>query len=118
MVRILVVEDEVLIAMMLGDWLTEMGHELVGPAHTVAEALKLIESSAPAAALIDVNLHGEKSDAIADVLAARNVPMAFATGMSSDAISERFSNSLALAKPYDYEAIRNVVEKLLSRSPG
>lgn len=116
--RILVVEDEVLISMLLGDWLSEMGHELVGPAHTVAEALALIETNAPAAALLDVNLHGEKCDAIADVLAARNVPMAFATGSHADAIAERFSGSLTLAKPYDFDSVSTVVGKLLSRSPA
>lgn len=90
----------------------------MGPAHTVAEAFATVVNCAPAAAILDVNLHGERCEPAADVLAAGNVPMAFATGLHSNAISDRFSGSLTLAKPYDFEQMSPVVSSLLSKAEG
>jgi CheY-like chemotaxis protein len=62
MARILIVEDEPLIAMMLAEWLVELGHEALGPAETVGDALRLIEETAPSAAILDINLQDQRCE--------------------------------------------------------
>lgn len=79
--RILVVEDDVLIAMELGERLADMGYEVLGPAHTVAEAEALLaKGRQPDAALLDANLAGQSSVPLGAVLARSGVPLAFCTG--------------------------------------
>lgn len=115
MIRILVVEDEPLIAMMLAEWLVEMGHEPLGPARTVSEALALIDGDKPDAAMLDVNLAGERCDRIVEVLSALMVPIAFATGGDTQSLPASFNNSVTLAKPYDFDAVRGAVESLVGK---
>jgi DNA-binding response OmpR family regulator len=79
--RILVVEDDVLIAMELGERLADMGYDVLGPAHTLAEAEAVLASGAPPdAALLDANIAGQSSVALGATLARRGVPLAFCTG--------------------------------------
>lgn len=115
MPRILVLDDEPLIAMMVEDWLMDLGHEIVGPAHSVASALSLLEQSAPDAAILDISLAGETSYAVADVLAARGIPFVFATGRSIDGLEERFRSAPTLSKPFDLDALTNVIAQLTAR---
>ncbi|MBC7985691.1 MAG: response regulator [Sphingomonadaceae bacterium] len=105
--RILVVEDEPLIAMMVEDMLHDFGAIVIGPAASVAEALALIEEAVLDAALLDVNLRGERSDAVADALEARGVPFALATGYGESAVG------VALAKPYGGDRLVTVLAGLL-----
>jgi CheY-like chemotaxis protein len=120
MARILVVEDEPLIAMMLGDWLEELGHQAIGPAATVGSAIDLAVSGSPDYALVDVNLAGTRSDPVAEVLISRDVPFAFATGSAADGMIHLYPSVPTLSKPYDFEALRSVLERLQrsSRSPA
>ncbi|WP_261404766.1 response regulator [Chenggangzhangella methanolivorans] len=79
--RILLVEDEAMIAMLVEDMLLDGGAEVVGPAGGVKAALAVIaETDAIDGALLDVNLGGEQSFEVADALAARNIPFVFVTG--------------------------------------
>lgn len=120
MARILIVEDEPLIAMMLEDWLTEMGHQPVGPVDCVSKALQCVEAAAPDAAILDVKLRASRSDPIADILGSRGIPFAFATGDSSDSVDARFVGVPRIGKPYDFETIRLVTERLtdgISKTP-
>ncbi len=80
MSRILVVDDEPMISMLLADWLDELGHETLGPSHDAASALALIEASPPDAAIVDVSLGAESGYRVAECLAKRNIPFVFATG--------------------------------------
>ena len=87
--HVLLVEDEPLIAMMLEDFLDALDKELAGTADSVAAALPLIESGGIEPAILDVNLRGgEKSFAIADALAQKDIPFVFATGGSGDEIAD------------------------------
>ena len=113
MPRILVVEDETLIAMLVEDWLEELGFETVGPVGSAAEALALIEAGELDGAILDVSLDGHDSFAVADALRARNVPFAFATGHGAGRIAERFKDAPTLTKPYDFERVRAAVTTLL-----
>jgi DNA-binding response OmpR family regulator len=111
--RILIVEDEPLISMMLEDWLVEMGHQALGPAGSVDQALELARNAKFDAAILDVNLQRERCDPVADVLTNRRVPFAFATGEGAASIDKRFAGSPTLSKPYDFIAVQSVIGKML-----
>jgi len=91
--RILVVEDEALIAAMVEDMLMELGATVVGPASSIAQALVLVNSDDFDAAVLDVNIRSEQVDPIADILMARNVPIVFATGYGASAHGVRVRTS-------------------------
>jgi CheY-like chemotaxis protein len=114
MARVLVVEDEPLIAVMLQEWLVELGYQTIGPAGTVAKSLDLINSGKPDAAVLDVSLGSQDSAAVADLLRERGVPFAFATGYAVNGMATRYPGALTLAKPYDFAAVRKVLAELLA----
>ncbi len=99
--RVLVVEDEALVAMLVEDALLDAGAEVVGPVATVAEALQLLKGRLPEAAVLDLNLAGETSTPVADELARRGVPFVVATGYGADGLPPGHANVPVLAKPYD-----------------
>jgi CheY-like chemotaxis protein len=86
--RLLVVEDELLVALDIESILTEAGMEVVGPASTAAEALQLIGSTKLDAALLDANLSGEPIDEVASALSAKGVPFAYVTGYGRESLPE------------------------------
>jgi DNA-binding response OmpR family regulator len=111
--RILIIEDEPLIAMMLEDFLDVLGKQLAGTADTVADAIALVEAGGIDAAILDVNLRGgEKSWPVADALAAKGVPFVFATGGSQDSITEQYRGRPTLAKPFTMDAVAKVLDGL------
>jgi DNA-binding response OmpR family regulator len=112
--RILVIDDEPLISMLVEDWLTELGCEVVGPARTVQDGLDLIEKGALDGAILDVNLGGNKSFMVAEALRDRGVPFAFATGDGDLAQASGFTDPFVLQKPFDFEAVKSMVEALLN----
>jgi CheY-like chemotaxis protein len=114
MPRILVLDDEPLISMMLQGWLTELACETVGPVCTVQGALRLIESAPPDAAILDLSLAGTKSYEVASALRCRRIPFAFATGYGEKGVEAPFEEELVALKPFDFETIKQVVEGLLS----
>jgi CheY-like chemotaxis protein len=81
--KILIVEDEPLVAMLLEGILDDLGHMVVGPAGTLKDGLALAQSEEFDAAILDVNLRGARSFAIADLLKTKAVPHFFATGYGS-----------------------------------
>lgn len=78
--RILVLEDEVLLALEASDTLEEIGAIIVGPVHRVEAAMALLDSVRPDAALLDVNIAGDTSAPVAQRLAGKNIPFVLATG--------------------------------------
>jgi DNA-binding response OmpR family regulator len=111
--RILIVEDEPLIAMMLEDFLDMLGKQLAGNADNVAAALALVDAGNIDAAILDVNLRGgEKSWPIADALAASDVPFVFATGGSHDSLAEVYRDRPTLPKPFTMDAVAKALEAL------
>jgi len=113
MPRILVLDDEPLIAMMLRDWLEELGCETLGPAHSVRGALDLIPNVTMDAAILDVSLGSEDCYPVADALMKLGIPMAFATGYGGAGIDPRFNDALILSKPFGFEALKGIVERLI-----
>ncbi len=103
--RVLLVEDEGLVAMMLEDLLEDLGCEVAGSLASVAAALAWIEAGGAAdMALLDVNLSGETVFPVAEALKARGVPFAFATGYDADH-DPRFRDAPLLGKPIRQERL-------------
>jgi CheY-like chemotaxis protein len=98
--RILVVEDEAMIAMLIEDMLADSGALVVGPAGGVAAAMRAIESEPIDGALLDVNLGGEQSFSVAEALASRNIPFVFVTGYGGAGVRDLYPNAPTLQKPF------------------
>lgn len=114
MARVLVVDDEALIAMMLSDLLSEYGHEIVGPAHSEAQALELVSTSNMDAAILDVTLGDQDCFAVASALRKQGVPFAFATGHGVHSMPEEFRDCITVSKPFDFEVVRRLVDGLVA----
>lgn len=114
MPRILVVDDEPLISMLVEDWLGDLGCEVVGPARSVAEGLHFAGEGRLDGAILDVNLAGQNSYSVANELQKRGIPFAFATGDSEVAPESGFENPIILAKPFNFDVVKLVLDKLLA----
>lgn len=111
--RILVVDDEPLVSMLMEGWLKELGCEVVGPGRSVQAGLDLMEGVSLDGAILDVNLAGESSLSLANALKLKGVPVAFATGDSGLDEDAGFVDPILLNKPFVYEDMKEVVAKLL-----
>jgi DNA-binding NtrC family response regulator len=111
--RVLVVEDEVMVSWALEDMLAGLGCEVVGPAARVNQGLELVAAGCIDAAVLDVNLNGQKSYPIADALTARGVPFVFSTGYNNDSMPEEYKHFRMLQKPYNRLKLGKTLEKLL-----
>jgi CheY-like chemotaxis protein len=110
--RILVLEDEYLLAMEAADVLRELGAIVVGPAHRLDTALGLLATDAMDAALLDVNIGGGSSRAVAERLVELGVPFVFATGYGTHA--DVPAGSSIVDKPYTREQIEAALLLLFS----
>jgi two-component sensor histidine kinase len=111
--RLLVIEDEPLVALDLVAGLEEAGAEIVGSAGTVEEALQLIESASIDAVLLDANLRGRPVDDLAAALTRKNVPFVFVTGYGHESLPRSFSTAPMLAKPFSREQLLRAVTPLI-----
>jgi CheY-like chemotaxis protein len=108
--QVFLVEDEVLVAAIVEDMLAEFGCVLAGAATTVDEALTALKATPDIdAAILDVNLGGEKVFPVADLLSARGVPLVFSTGYGPADLAMRYPASRLLHKPYRPEALAQVL---------
>lgn len=98
--RVLVVEDEPMIAMMVEDTIEMLGYEIVGPVAQLDDALALAVDSNVDCAILDINIRGGNSYAVADLLLARGCPFLFATGCSEWSIPQHLVGEKRLTKPY------------------
>lgn len=111
--RILIVEDEPLISMMLEDFLDALDHEVAGAADSVSAALELVGQGGIDAAILDVNLRGgEQSWPVADALAEAGVPFVLATGGAGDSVVERHRGRPILSKPFTLDNVEKVLSGL------
>ena len=98
---------------MLSDWISELGHEPVGPAATEDAARRLIESTALGAAILDVSLAGGDSFALARGCQERTVPFAFATGHDRGSVPADFADAPVLPKPFTFDDVQQLLIELL-----
>ena len=110
--RVLVVEDEMTIAFLIEDMLTDMGHEVVEVAMRLPDAIKAAARLNIDLAILDVNLDGLRSFPVADILERRKIPFAFATGYGAAGIDEAYRIRPVLTKPFLTEDLRRVVAGL------
>ena len=111
--RLLVVEDETLVAMLVEDFLTDMGCVVVDVAGTLEQGLIAASAGAIDGAILDVNLGGAKVFPIADVLAERGVRFVFATGYGPGGVEPRYADRAIIAKPFRREALERVLTAAL-----
>lgn len=114
--RALIVEDEGLTALMMEDYLVELGFSDVTIASSLADGVNCARDGRFDVAVLDVNLKGERSDAIAELLLRRGVPFAFATGYGNARISEEYADVPVATKPVQFAELRSIVESLLGSS--
>lgn len=114
--KVLVVEDEALVSMLVEDMLTDLGCTIVGPAAEIEEALRLAGSADIDAALLDVNLGGRPIFPVADALKARGVPFAFASGYGEAGLTEDHRGATVLQKPFREADLRRVLETLVGQT--
>jgi PAS domain S-box-containing protein len=106
--RIMVVEDEALVALALRESLDEMGFSVLGPFNRISEAMVALRNNRVDAAVLDVNLGGELIYPLADVLAADHVPFVFITGYGAEEIEPRYAKVPILQKPIEAGALQSV----------
>ena len=114
MAKILIVDDEPLIAMLVEAWVADMGHEPVGPAYSLAEARGLVDGALDAA-VVDLTLGRESGAPIAQSLAERGVPFVYATGQGESQLDNLPPAAGVLLKPYSFEAFEAAVKGMLAR---
>jgi CheY-like chemotaxis protein len=103
--RILVVEDEAMISLLIEDMLEELGYDIVGPASRLDHALNHALQADIDVGLLDINVKGQVVFPVADVLEFRGIPFIFATGYGDSALPERFRGRPTLSKPFALEAL-------------
>ncbi len=110
--RILVVEDEMMIAMLMEDMLADIGHQVVGIAQNLAAAMAMAQDGQFDLAILDVNLAGERSFPVAQLLTDRGVPFLFATGYGTLGLEGEFKNALTLNKPFQIQDLAKAVDQV------
>lgn len=102
-----------LVALLLEDRLAALGCDVVGPAATVVAGLDLLRSEPIDAAVLDVNINGEKVFPVADALADRGIPFLFATAYGAAGVAERHNGRAVLDKPYQERALEHALRAVL-----
>jgi CheY-like chemotaxis protein len=111
--RVLIIEDETLIALLLEDMLTELGCAIAGSAATVSAAIEMMDQAAPGLAVLDINLGGESSYAVAEALAKRGVPFVFSTGYAEGRLEPPWQDRPILQKPFGQEQLAQALATAL-----
>ena len=110
--RVLVVEDEMLIGMLLEDMLTDIGHEVAAIVPRLKEAMVAVERETYDMAVLDVHLHGESAFPVAEALIAKGVPFVFATGYGERGLPEAYRGRPVLQKPFAKDDLDRVLKAL------
>jgi len=113
---VLLVEDQMIVAMQIEDMLRAAGCEVVGPVGTLQAAIALAHKEALDAAVLDVNLDGEKVYPAAEELQARGIPFIFATGYGESTLPEQWRDQPRLSKPFGHRELQQLLRSVGSRS--
>lgn len=111
--KILIVENDAIVALALAEILRQLRCDVVGPAHTLEVALDLVQTQALDGAFLDVNLAGRMSWPVAEALAARNIPLVLITGYDESWIDPRYRDQLRLHKPYYEKDVEATLTQIL-----
>jgi CheY-like chemotaxis protein len=110
--RILVVEDEILVLIMIEDMLADLGCKSVTSAATIDKALALMNAQVFDAAMLDVNLNGDDSHPVAEALSACGVPFIYSTGNTGPSLRDGCSDRPVLKKPFKFEELVAIFSRL------
>ncbi len=108
--RVLVVEDEVIVAMLVEDMLNELGYEVAALSTHLDEAVDFARSKDIDFAVLDLNLNGRQSYPVADALRARGVPFIFATGYGAKILTPHYAGTPILQKPFHIDELRRTLD--------
>ena len=112
--RILVIEDEYLLADDMGQALAQLGAEVIGPVPSLKRAVEILDADRPIdAAVLDIDLRSQASFPIADMLMARGVPFVFASGYGRAALPSRYEDTPLWVKPFDPDRLARTLPDLL-----
>ncbi|WP_407123112.1 response regulator [Bradyrhizobium sp. STM 3561] len=112
--RVLLVEDEALVALMIEDMLEELGLKVVASAAHVKKACELATTTSFDLALLDVNLAGERVFPVARIVRERKIPILFSTGYGAPSLEEEFRDAPAIGKPFSVDQLDQKLRALLS----
>jgi CheY-like chemotaxis protein len=116
--RVLVVEDEALISMLIEDMLSDIGCDCVDVASSVEGAIDALSKTEPHFAMLDVNLNGTRSFPVADVLKSRDIPFVFLSGYGARGLEQAYQGVKTLEKPFQINALETVIEDVLGPAVG
>lgn len=116
--RVLVVEDEALIAMDVQDLLEDSGFEVLGPTDSVKESLEVLSCQVVDVAVLDLNLHRERSDMVADCLEDLGVPFLYLTGHRREVLPFRHRERPLVEKPFQRRRLIEGLRALIARTGG
>ena len=114
--RVLVVEDELMIRMLLEDMLSELGYTITAEAGRIDEALEAARTAEFDLAILDVNVNNETISPVADALVARGLPFVFATGYGEGGLPEPYRDRPTLKKPFQVDGLEHVLRRALEAS--
>jgi PAS domain S-box-containing protein len=106
--RVMVVEDEALVAMVVSDAMTDLGYQVVGPFSRPPDAIAAVKDGNIAAAILDINLAGTPVYPVAEELTRRGIPFVFVTGYGIESIDKRFCDIPVLQKPIERETLQRI----------
>lgn len=98
--RVLLVEDEVMVALLFEDMLSEFGHEVIGPVANLGRAVEMAQREVLDVAILDLNINGKEVYPVAEALAARAIPFIFATGYGKQGVRTPYGDRPILQKPF------------------
>lgn len=110
--RVLLVEDEGLVALMLEDILADLGHTVVGPVARLDKALEMVQRETFDIAILDVNINGGDTYAVAAALAARDIPFIFSTGYGKKSLQEAYRDRPTLQKPFQEHELKKLLAEI------
>jgi DNA-binding response OmpR family regulator len=116
--RVLLAEDETLVAILLEDDLRAAGYTIVGPFMTLAKAIQASRHEQFDLAVLDVNLNGEMIFPLAEELRARGIPFALLSGYGPTSLPEQFRTLPRISKPYDPDVLLREIQRIVPKNAG
>ena len=110
--RVLVVEDEAMVALLLEEMIAELGYQVVGPVARLGKAVEIASTEMIDAAILDINVDGKEVYPVAETLAARHIPFAFVSGYGKEGLRSSYRASPTLGKPFRRQDLQKLFEKM------
>jgi DNA-binding response OmpR family regulator len=116
--KLMILEDEILVAMYLEEILSDLGHKVISSVNRVKDAMIIARDGDFDFAVLDVNIAGTPSFPIADILRQRGIPFVFATGYGQESVTREYGDHRTLCKPYAPEALKLAISDCFLTSPA